>query len=101
MAGLVALIKADSSLFVRHCKWNTVVGLLTSAAMHPQAARYGFEATKILITDSKESAVTAENFGECVDLLIGYSVGAGGGFGGEASSPDGSPKGGRRVTVKR
>ncbi|KAJ3048959.1 GDP/GTP exchange factor for ARF, partial [Rhizophlyctis rosea] len=100
MAGVVALIKVDSALFVNYCKWDTIVELLTSSAMHPQAARYGFEATGILVTESRESVVTAENFGECVDLLIGYSVGAGAGSGVEAVSPGGSPKVGRRVTVK-
>ncbi|KAJ3033358.1 GDP/GTP exchange factor for ARF [Rhizophlyctis rosea] len=100
MAGVLALIKTDSSVFVKHAKWDTVLTLLSSTSMHPQAARYSFEAASILVTESKESVVTAENFDQCVDLLIGYAAGAGvvGGGGGEGGSLGGeSPRVGKKA----
>jgi len=62
-------------------------------SMHPEAAKYAFEATTILVSgispphtpdDNREnskssimSSVTPENFGECVDLLISFASAAG------------------------
>ncbi|KAJ3249664.1 GDP/GTP exchange factor for ARF, partial [Borealophlyctis nickersoniae] len=78
MAGLLLLIQTDPTVVTRHARWETLLALLSSTSMHPDAARYGFKAACLIVSDKEESAITAENFGECVDLVIGFAAAAGG-----------------------
>lgn len=49
--------------------WHSAVSLLQLTAAVPSAVGFSFEATSLLLT---EESVTAENYGECVDLLLAY-----------------------------
>ncbi|KAJ3194456.1 GDP/GTP exchange factor for ARF [Irineochytrium annulatum] len=91
-AGLLTLIKADPTLIVRHRLWDTTLHLLSATSMHPEAAKYGFEAACVLVGDGPDSGVTIETFGECVDLLISFAAAAGGIIvsGGGAAAPGGT-----------
>ncbi|KAJ3094625.1 GDP/GTP exchange factor for ARF [Phlyctochytrium planicorne] len=77
MAGLLSLVKLDHTLIVRHSRWNTVLHLLSSTSTHPEAVRSGFEIACILVNEGPDSMVTVENFGECVDLFIGFASASG------------------------
>jgi golgi-specific brefeldin A-resistance guanine nucleotide exchange factor 1 len=83
MAGMLLLIKTDPSIVLRYSKWETILHLLSSTSMHPDAAKYSYEASCILVNESPDSNVSIDNFGECVDLLISFSVAAGGVLAGE------------------
>jgi hypothetical protein len=73
LAGLLLLVKTDPSILNRYGKWEVVLHLLSATAMHPEAAKYSFELSCLLINDSGESPV-ADNFGECVDLLVSFAT---------------------------
>ncbi|KAJ3113573.1 GDP/GTP exchange factor for ARF [Phlyctochytrium bullatum] len=77
IAGLLTLIKLDQSILLRHSKWHTVLQLLSATATHPEASKSGFEIATLLVNESADSIVTVENFGECVDLFIGFASAAG------------------------
>ncbi|TPX61513.1 hypothetical protein PhCBS80983_g01054 [Powellomyces hirtus] len=77
MAGLVFILKSDPSIIKRNTHWDAIFTLLARASMVPAASRHSFEATCLIISDGTDSScVSAENFGDCVDLLIGYAVAA-------------------------
>nr|KAJ3421719.1 GDP/GTP exchange factor for ARF [Polyrhizophydium stewartii] len=73
IAGLLAVIKTDIGIVSRHPeRWETVLHLLSATSGNAAAAPYGFEAACLLVSNHPDSPVTAENFGECVDLLISF-----------------------------
>ncbi|KAI9208547.1 uncharacterized protein BJ171DRAFT_489303 [Polychytrium aggregatum] len=77
MAGLVQLVQTHSSLLVSCAKSDTILALLSKSSMNPAAAGYGFQVTTFLISEGSSSIVSSDNFSDCVDLLIGYSVASG------------------------
>ncbi|KAJ3296061.1 GDP/GTP exchange factor for ARF [Rhizoclosmatium sp. JEL0117] len=92
MAGFLQLIKTDPSLILRYPKWDAVLHLLSSTSMHFEASRFSLEAACILVSDGSNSSLTADNFGDCVDLLLSFVTSAGGvilNVGAAAGSPDG------------
>ena len=75
-AGFVALAKANMGVFSKHqSRWNILFRVLSVNSTHPVASAFSFELTCIVISGHPDSPVTAEHFGECVDLLISYSSG--------------------------
>jgi hypothetical protein len=75
-AGFLAVAKTDMSIFSKNpSRWATIFRVLSIAATHSRAAAYSFELTCIIISDRPGSALTAEHFGECVDLLLSFSSG--------------------------
>ncbi|KXS16367.1 Sec7-domain-containing protein [Gonapodya prolifera JEL478] len=78
MRGLVALIRSGIS-GGSSCVEPTL-DLLSIGTVHPQASQHAIEAVSILMSGTGEHAssyVTPENFGEFVDLLIGFVASAG------------------------
>jgi hypothetical protein len=49
--------------------WHSAVSLLQLTATVPSAVGFSFEAASLLLA---EETMTAENYGECVDLLLAY-----------------------------
>jgi hypothetical protein len=75
-AGFLAVTKTDMSLLSKQpYRWATLFRVLSISATHPAAATYSFELTCIIISDHPDSPLTAEHFGECVDLLLSFSSG--------------------------
>ena len=75
-AGFVSLAKTNMAIFSKHqSRWNILFRILSVNATHPVASLYSFELTCLVISGHPDSPVTAEHFGECVDLLISYSAG--------------------------
>ncbi|KAI8908816.1 hypothetical protein DFJ77DRAFT_433654 [Powellomyces hirtus] len=94
MAGLVFILKSDPSIIKRNTHWDAIFTLLARASMVPAASRHSFEATCLIISDGTDSScVSAENFGDCVDLLIGYAVAARVAVPGSAPLGTASPRG--------
>ncbi|KAI8823734.1 uncharacterized protein EV422DRAFT_618537 [Fimicolochytrium jonesii] len=87
MTGLVTILKSDPTIITRNTRWTLFLDLLARASMHPDASRPSFEAVCILLSDHVDSCVNQDNFGDWVDLLIGYAAAAG--QGGGATSPVG------------
>ncbi|KNC98965.1 uncharacterized protein SPPG_05921 [Spizellomyces punctatus DAOM BR117] len=78
MAGIAFLLKSDPSLVTRNARWEVVIGFLSRTSVHPEASRFSFEATCILVSENADSCVSSHNFSECVDLLISFAAAAGG-----------------------
>ncbi|KAH9248773.1 hypothetical protein BASA81_013568 [Batrachochytrium salamandrivorans] len=78
IAGLLAVIMTDISIVAKHqSRWLTVLHVLSATSSHPGAAPFGFEAACLLVSNHPDSPVTADNFGECVDLLISFVTATG------------------------
>ncbi|KAJ3208352.1 GDP/GTP exchange factor for ARF [Dinochytrium kinnereticum] len=77
MAGILSLVKLDQTIISRHSRWTSVLHLLSATATHPEAIKSGFEIACILVNENSDSMVSVENFGECVDLFIGFASAAG------------------------
>jgi hypothetical protein len=76
VAGFLMIAKTDMSIFSKHSnRWNTLFRVLSITATHPIASAYGFELISLIISGHPGSPITAENFGECVDLLLSFSSG--------------------------
>jgi brefeldin A-resistance guanine nucleotide exchange factor 1 len=76
MAGFVAVGQTDMTMLSKNSvRWSTLMRVLSVSATHPLAASNSFELTSLMIAGHPESPVTAEHFGECVDLLISFSAG--------------------------
>lgn len=75
-AGFLAVTKTDMAIFSKHpSRWATLFRVLSTSATHPTAATYSFELTCLIISEHPDSPVTADHFGECVDLLLSFSSG--------------------------
>ncbi|KAJ3392024.1 GDP/GTP exchange factor for ARF [Entophlyctis sp. JEL0112] len=77
LAGFLQLIKTDPNLIIRYSKWNSVKRLLNTSSLHPEASRFGLEVVFILVNEGPSSPVNADNFGDCVELLLGFANSAG------------------------
>ncbi|KAJ3135959.1 GDP/GTP exchange factor for ARF [Physocladia obscura] len=73
MAGLLQLIKTDPTLIRRYPKAGDIVHLLSATALHTEASRFSLEIACILVSEGPSSPMTADNFGECIDLLMSFS----------------------------
>ncbi|KAI9341953.1 hypothetical protein BDR26DRAFT_859844 [Obelidium mucronatum] len=100
MAGLLQVIKTDPSLILRYPRWDAVLHLLSGTAMHPEASRFSLEAACILVSSDTNSPLTAESFGDCVDLLLSFVTSAGG-IVLNSTAQVGSPDGRGSVTSPR
>ncbi|KAL5038865.1 GDP/GTP exchange factor for ARF [Batrachochytrium dendrobatidis] len=73
VAGLLSVLMTNISIVAKHqSRWLTVLHVLSATSSHPGAASFGFEAACLLVSNHPDSPVTADNFGECVDLLISF-----------------------------
>ncbi|KAJ3259131.1 GDP/GTP exchange factor for ARF [Boothiomyces macroporosus] len=80
-AGFLAVSKTDMSILSKHpSRWATLIRVLSISATHPIASSYSFELTSLIISGHPDSPVTADHFGECVDLLLSFSSGVFGSF---------------------
>lgn len=87
VSGFLAISKNDMKTFSKHPnRWATLLRVLSITATHPHASVFSFELTRLIISDHPDSPVTADNFGECVDLLLSFSAGAFGSIGQPRSS---------------
>ncbi|KAI9005729.1 hypothetical protein DFJ74DRAFT_691912 [Hyaloraphidium curvatum] len=87
MAGILVLIKSsESTVTVNPAFTEPILSLLSVATLHPDAAKYAFDAVTILLSDSTATTngavpsgvgVNPDNFGEFVDVLINFSAAAG------------------------
>ena len=73
VGGLLVVLKTDMSTFAKPSRWSILTQILSSTASHPTAGTNSFEAACIILSNQPDSPVCAENFGECVDLLLSYS----------------------------
>ncbi|KAJ3000135.1 GDP/GTP exchange factor for ARF [Globomyces sp. JEL0801] len=75
-AGFLAVAKTDMTILSKHSsRWSTLFRILSISATHPLASSFSFELTCLIISGHPDSPVTAEHFGECVDLLLSFSSG--------------------------
>jgi hypothetical protein len=73
--GFLTIAKTDITILSKHpSRWATLVRVLSISATHPVASFCSFELTCLIISHP-ESPVTADHFGECVDLLLSFSAG--------------------------
>lgn len=85
MAGILVLIKSsETTVTVDPAFTEPILSLLSVATLHPDAAKYAFDAVSILLSSEASSAasgtgmgVNPDNFGEFVDVLINFSAAAG------------------------
>ena len=84
MAGILMLIKSsESTVTVNPAFTEPILSLLSVATLHPDAAKYAFDAVTILMSEASSGdaclgvGVNPDNFGEFVDVLINFSAAAG------------------------
>jgi brefeldin A-resistance guanine nucleotide exchange factor 1 len=76
MAGFLIIAKTDMSILSKdESRWNILFRILSISSTHAVAAAYSFELTCLIISGHPDSPLTAEHFGECVDLLLSFSSG--------------------------
>ncbi|KAJ3373469.1 GDP/GTP exchange factor for ARF [Kappamyces sp. JEL0680] len=76
IAGFLVITKTDMSILSKHPnRWSVLFRALSISSTHPTASLYSFELTCLIISGHPDSPVTAEHFGECVDLLLSFSSG--------------------------
>ncbi|KAF9987686.1 GDP/GTP exchange factor for ARF [Modicella reniformis] len=84
MAGVLTLLKADTSCVRPNLNWDVLFALLSSTSNHPEAAKYSFEAISMFVAENGGENVSVENYADCVDLLIRFAaagaIGAEGGM---------------------
>ncbi|ORZ01929.1 hypothetical protein BCR41DRAFT_342440 [Lobosporangium transversale] len=83
MAGVLTLLKADTSCVRPNLNWDVLFALLSSTSNHPEAAKYSFEAISMFVAENDGKNVSVENYADCVDLLIRFA--AAGAVGAEGS----------------
>ncbi|KAI1297610.1 GDP/GTP exchange factor for ARF [Mortierella claussenii] len=83
MAGVLTLLKADTSCVRPNLNWDVLFALLSSTSNHPEAAKYSFEAISMFVAENDGENVSVENYADCVDLLIRFA--AAGAVGAEGS----------------
>lgn len=74
MAGVLNLLKADSSCVRPNLNWDVLFALLSSTSNHPEAAKYSFEAISMFVAENEGENVSVENYADCVDLLIRFAA---------------------------
>ncbi|KAF9294433.1 GDP/GTP exchange factor for ARF [Mortierella antarctica] len=74
MAGVLNLLKADSSCVRPNLNWDVLFALLSSTSNHPEAAKYSFEAISMFVAENEGEHVSVENYADCVDLLIRFAA---------------------------
>ncbi|KAG0329161.1 GDP/GTP exchange factor for ARF [Dissophora globulifera] len=74
MAGVLMLLKADSSCVRPNLNWDVLFALLSSTSNHPEAAKYSFEAISMFVAENDGENVSVENYADCVDLLIRFAA---------------------------
>ena len=74
MAGVLTLLKADTSCVRPNLNWDVLFALLSSTSNHPEAAKYSFEAISMFVAESGGENVSVENYADCVDLLIRFAA---------------------------
>ncbi|KAG0032094.1 GDP/GTP exchange factor for ARF [Podila clonocystis] len=74
MAGVLNLLKADSSCVRPNLNWDVLFALLSSTSNHPEAAKYSFEAISMFVAENDGENVSVENYADCVDLLIRFAA---------------------------
>lgn len=85
MAGILMLIKSsESTVTVNPAFTEPILSLLSVATLHPDAAKYAFDAVTVLMSEPTGTSdsglgagVNPDNFGEFVDVLINFSAAAG------------------------
>ena len=76
MAGFLAIAKTDMSILSKQpSRWTILFRILSISTTHPIASSYSFEFVCLIVSGHPDSPVTAEHFGECVDLLLSFSSG--------------------------
>ena len=75
MAGFLEVVKSDWKIFTNHERWETIMLLMAKTCMHLTASKYSFEVITFFVSETS-TVLTAENFGECVDLLISFAAAA-------------------------
>ncbi|KAF9199600.1 GDP/GTP exchange factor for ARF [Haplosporangium sp. Z 27] len=99
MAGVLTLLKADSSCVRPNLNWDVLFALLSSTSNHPEAAKYSFEAISIFVAENEGENVSVENYADCVDLLIRFA--AAGAVGAEGSLKQESGQRGNRSHMSK
>ncbi|KAI8601707.1 hypothetical protein EDD21DRAFT_373786 [Dissophora ornata] len=74
MAGVLTLLKADTSCVRPNLNWDVLFALLSSTSNHPEAAKYSFEAISMFVAENDGENVSVENYADCVDLLIRFAA---------------------------
>ncbi|KAG0371001.1 GDP/GTP exchange factor for ARF [Gamsiella multidivaricata] len=74
MAGVLTLLKADTSCVRPNLNWDVLFALLSSTSNHPEAAKYSFEAISMFVAENGGGNVSVENYADCVDLLIRFAA---------------------------
>ncbi|KAF9398812.1 GDP/GTP exchange factor for ARF, partial [Mortierella sp. AD011] len=99
MAGVLTLLKADTSCVRPNLNWDVLFALLSSTSNHPEAAKYSFEAISMFVAESDGENVSVENYADCVDLLIRFA--AAGAVGAEGSLKQESGQRGNRSHMSK
>ncbi|KAG0242430.1 GDP/GTP exchange factor for ARF [Actinomortierella wolfii] len=74
MAGVLSLLKADTTCVRPNLNWDVLFALLSSTSNHPEAAKYSFEAISMFVSENDGGNVGVENYADCVDLLIRFAA---------------------------
>ncbi|KAF9978303.1 GDP/GTP exchange factor for ARF [Actinomortierella ambigua] len=74
MAGVLSLLKADTTCVRPNLNWEVLFALLSSTSNHPEAAKYSFEAISMFVSENDGGNVGVENYADCVDLLIRFAA---------------------------
>jgi hypothetical protein len=76
VSGFLVIAKTDMSILSKHAsRWATLFRILSISATHTFASNISFELTCLIISGHPDSPVTADHFGECVDLLLSFGSG--------------------------
>lgn len=79
VAGLLEYLRSDpNSATFKGERLQLILLIISIGSAHASSLRFAFECALLLISESPESTVNADNFAECVDMLISFVlVGAG------------------------
>jgi hypothetical protein len=73
-AGFLAVAKTDMSILSKTpARWTVLFRILSIAATHHIASSYSFELICLITSGHPNSPLTADHFGDCVDLLLSFS----------------------------
>ncbi|ORY06583.1 Sec7-domain-containing protein [Basidiobolus meristosporus CBS 931.73] len=92
MCGLLSLVKAQPSCVTRSDRSITVLTLFSLTVNHSRAAKYSFEALKLLTTQEYSPGASYENFKETVSLLLEFVQAGSNALNGQKEVPHHSPK---------
>ena len=67
---VLALLKHDFKILENQNQVNILLQVISFTCTNPEASKTTFQIVKLIMLDYPQIAITTENFGECVDILL-------------------------------